>query len=621
MHSRLAFPVSLVAALVLGPTVAAVPPAATLDVADVAYLWPVPTSPADVDALITCATATADGAPLLPQPAFDSILEAVANTTIPDGAGRPIRIKFDSFFADRFKQPATWKIVGFRFDPETIGHPETLASFGVMPQLRLIAQPVTVDNGRVRVHDLAAHLVFGYFTGPAPFKADQAKLAEVLKDLGDLKAASPAPTAGPLGVHPGLKAGNAAFAAKVKAFIAKWTAPSKGPLAAISFMGIDTPEPWIFFALKPAAGGRFVPAAQPTLGGSHAQMISFRGAIEIAPRSTGMNTGSAGKIVSTASLFDDVLAGNLDEAAAAGLPQPLRKDIPNYVANPRFAHVFNTDCVSCHTETTRRELLSLSDHAGTFRYARPDGISGVDPAVVPRDDWNVRNFGWFRQDATITLRAANEIAESVAAIRRLSAAPAAPPSGAPQAQLLRASFRPEPRRAAAVAAPPAPPAPTAAPAPAAGPAVPVATPLTLVMEAKSAKDMQALKALIAGMQAKPPDQNPIRIALNELRIVHFARFVFIDDTHLAIVTTFDGSFDAYIDAFVNTIGDVFNALMAHVKEAPPLPVQAHREAFLAYVKAHDKGAMQPFYSAYPDLTVGEILTLRHEAAQRRAAQP
>lgn len=618
MRSRLAFLVSLGAALMLGPTVAAVPPAATLDVADVAYLWPVPTSPADVDSLIGCSTPTGDGSPLLPQTALDSILEVAASTSFTDRSGRLRKIKVDSFFADRFKQPATWKIAGFRFDPETVGHPETLASFGVMPQLRLIVQPVTVDNGRVRVHDFAAHLVFGYFTGTAPFKADEAKMAEIIRDLGDLKAASPAPTAGPLGVHPGLKTRNAAFTAKVTAFIAKWTAPSKGPLAAISFMGVETPEPWIFFALKPAAGGKFVAAPQPTLGKSHAQMISFRdGNAEIQPLSTGVNTGAAGKIVSTAPLFDDTLAANLDEPAAAGLPQPQRKDIPNYVANPKFTHVFNTDCVSCHTESTRRELRSLSDYAGPFLYARADGISGVDPAVVPRNDWNVRNFGWFGQDATITLRAANEIADSVAAIRRLGAAPAAPPSGAPQAQLLRVSFRPEPRPTAAVTTQTPPPAtpPTAAKAP-----VPVATPLTLVMEAKSPQDMQALKALVAGMQAKPPDQNPIRVALNELGLVHFARFVFLDDKHLAIITTFDGSFEAYIDAFVNTIGDVFNALMAHVKDAPPLPVQANREAFLAYVKAHDKGAVQPFYSAYPDLTVGEILTLQREAAQKRASQ-
>jgi hypothetical protein len=22
-------------------------------------------------------------------------------------------------------------------------------------------------------------------------------------------------------------------------------------------------------------------------------------------------------------------------------------------------------------------------------------VTGVDPAVLPKDDWNVRNFGWF----------------------------------------------------------------------------------------------------------------------------------------------------------------------------------------------------------------------------------
>ena len=235
--------------------------------------------------------------------------------------------------------------------------------------------------------------------------------------------------------------------------------------------------------------------------------------------------------------------------------------------------------------------------------------------MLPTDKWNVRNFGWFESEATISMRAANEAAESIAVLRRI-AAPAAPASPTPQAQLLRVSFRPEPRRPMPVAPPATQPAPSASAAP-----IPVATPLTLVMEAKSPQDMQALKALIAGMQGKPPDQNPIRIALNKLRIVHYARFTFLDDRHLAIITTFDGSFEDYIDAFVNTIGDVFNALMVHVKDAPPLPVQKFRKEFLAYVKAHDKGAVQPFYSAYPELSVGDILELQHEAAKRKAAQP
>ena len=616
MRSRLSAVVILCATLVLGPSVAAVPPAASLDVADISYLWPVPTSQADVDALMTCRTPTADGTPLLPQAAFQSILDAVDSTVIKDRAGRDIRIAFDSTFADRFKDPATWKVVGFRFDPAAVGHRETIEKFGVMPQLRLIVQPVTVDGGQVEVHDMAAHLVFGYFTGATPpFKADQGKLAEVVAALADLKAASPAPTSGPLGVHPGLKTRDAAFARKVQAFIARFTAPSKGPLAAISFMGIDTPEPWIFFALKPAPAGTFVPAPQATMGGSHAQMISFRSGVEIMPLSTGKNTGSAGKIISTAALFERDARTRLDNPAADGVPRMLRQDIPDYIANPEVTHVFNTDCVSCHTESTRRRVLNLGNHVSEARYARPADISGVDPAVLPKDKWNVRNFGWFETEATVSMRAANEAAESVAVLRRM-AAPTAPASPSTQAQLLRVSFRREPRRTTPVTLPATQPAPSASTAP-----IPVATPLTLVMEAKSPQDLQALKALIAGMQGKPPDQNPIRLALNRLRIVHYARFVFLDDRHLAVITTFDGSFDDYIDAFVNTIGDVFNALMAHVKDAPPLPVQKFRKEFLAYVKAHDKGAVQPFYSAYPELTVGEILGLQHEAAGKKAPQP
>ena len=47
MRSRLSAVVILCATLVLGPSVAAVPPAASLDVADISYLWPVPTSQAE----------------------------------------------------------------------------------------------------------------------------------------------------------------------------------------------------------------------------------------------------------------------------------------------------------------------------------------------------------------------------------------------------------------------------------------------------------------------------------------------------------------------------------------------------------------------------------------------
>lgn len=135
----------------------------------------------------------------------------------------------------------------------------------------------------------------------------------------------------------------------------------------------------------------------------------------------------------------------------------------------------------------------------------------------------------------------------------------------------------------------------------------VQNPLTLVMRIKSPEDFQKLQARIQQIQAAPAEENPIWIALDKLRIVHFARFVFLENnTKLAIITTYDGSFEDYLNEFIDEIGDVFNALLQHMDEAPPLPVQQNRDAFHQYVKTHDLGCIQPFYSAYPRATVLDI---------------
>ncbi len=135
----------------------------------------------------------------------------------------------------------------------------------------------------------------------------------------------------------------------------------------------------------------------------------------------------------------------------------------------------------------------------------------------------------------------------------------------------------------------------------------VQSPLTLVMKIKSEAAYQELKALLDQIQSAPPDKNPIWVALNNLHNVHFARFVFLsNNTELAVITTYDGPFDTYINEFVDTIGDIFNALLERMEGAPPLPVQKNRDAFLAYVKANDLRAIEPFYSAYPKATVLDI---------------
>ena len=153
------------------------------------------------------------------------------------------------------------------------------------------------------------------------------------------------------------------------------------------------------------------------------------------------------------------------------------------------------------------------------------------------------------------------------------------------------------------------PSPTTPPATPASPPAnqAVQSPLTLVMQIKNAAAYQELHALLGQIQSAPPDKNPVWVALNKLRNVHFARFVFLNNnTQLAVITTYDGTFDAYINEFIDVIGDVFNALLQRMDGAPPLPVQKNRAAFLDYVRANDLRAIEPFYSAYPSATVLDI---------------
>jgi hypothetical protein len=135
----------------------------------------------------------------------------------------------------------------------------------------------------------------------------------------------------------------------------------------------------------------------------------------------------------------------------------------------------------------------------------------------------------------------------------------------------------------------------------------VQNPLTLVMPIRSPDDRRTVQAKLERVQALPREQNPIVAALDTIGTVHFARFVFTDETHLAVITTYDGDFDAYINEFVDHIGDVFNDLLQHMADAPPLPVQQHRQEFLDYVRGHDLRCVPTFYSAYPTRTVLDIV--------------
>ncbi len=136
---------------------------------------------------------------------------------------------------------------------------------------------------------------------------------------------------------------------------------------------------------------------------------------------------------------------------------------------------------------------------------------------------------------------------------------------------------------------------------------PVQQPFTLIMPTRSPGDRRALEAKLTHLLALPQDQNPLTAALDAIGTVHFARFVFVDDTRLAFVMTYDGDMTAYVNEFVDHLGPVFDMLLQHMADAPPLPVQRYRREFLDYLARNDKGCLPPLYSAYPDRTVRDIL--------------
>jgi len=131
---------------------------------------------------------------------------------------------------------------------------------------------------------------------------------------------------------------------------------------------------------------------------------------------------------------------------------------------------------------------------------------------------------------------------------------------------------------------------------------PVQTPLTAIMTIKSPQDVhyRALQMLLNQVFPR------VKALLDKVGTVHFARFVFLDNnTKLALITTYDGSFENYIKNYIELAGNLFDRMLEHMKDAPPLPVRKYRDEFVEYVRRIDVESAV-FYSSYPTSTVQDI---------------
>lgn len=154
----------------------------------------------------------------------------------------------------------------------------------------------------------------------------------------------------------------------------------------------------------------------------------------------------------------------------------------------------------------------------------------------------------------------------------------------------------------------------------------MASPLTLLMPVIPGTSLQAIAATLAEYEPT------LHQALTSIGTVHYARTLLLDrstanlqptgqasDSYvIAVITEYDGSFDAYINDFVAQVGTVFDALLQFVVGGKALtPVVNNVAAFQAFIAQNDASQHLPnngggtkddngLYQAYP-YTVQTIL--------------
>ena len=426
------------------------PPEAPLSADDVSWLFPTPTKPADLDNLISMADLTAPN-PQDPakrdrvwsDAAFQQFLGIAASpAAIADGdrIGLPAEVKSID----------AWRIAGIRFDPGAPGLSDAIIKqYGQSPQIRLIVQPVTKNaDGTLDVHDITAHLIFsfldpakpvldpaekGCFPRPVPDLVTFQKIVAEIADLrtrlseGKLGADKVTTSGKPLGVHPGLIDPTTASNVRqeMKAILERHLSSLRLGQMAIMGLPADAPEPWIFLSMlrvQPGdvpqlPNGGYIPVHGPTLDGTQfAQKLEPPGSTPRVVPVPHTNNLAPITCVNAAVPANGPPVKQRHGVSTASLPSDPPKsqsgirnvlNVLNVIADPAKSHFFNTDCVSCHTETRRAmELL------------RPHDIPKINAAPLPNGPWNVRNFGWSPLvegpvHGTVTRRAAAETAAVV----------------------------------------------------------------------------------------------------------------------------------------------------------------------------------------------------------------
>jgi hypothetical protein len=415
---------------------------APLSANDVSWLFPVPTRAADFANLIAVRDVTTPNPqdptkldPIWSDSVFQQFL-AIVNGAQAQVAGTNAQISLPA----EARSPDAWFIAGIRIDAGAPGlSGDILAQYGRLPEIRLIIQPIIRNpDGSPRVLDIAVHLIFDFVVFPPAspasaecfprFQADMNTFNSVVADVAALRTklnngrlgAHAVSTIGvPLGVYPGLADPATANGVRneMLSFLEKHISAVRLGSMAITGLPANAPAPWIFLSMLADQPGHFVPAHGPTLDGAQqfAQMLNPAGTnprVVPEPHTNNLNPVTCKNAAVSATSLPVAQRSGVSTSTAFATPAPSAaqtKQILDTIADPTKSFFFNTDCISCHTETSRTmDLLKVTD------------VTGINPTALPSDQWDVRNFGWgagkVGMQATVTRRTANETASVVAFI-------------------------------------------------------------------------------------------------------------------------------------------------------------------------------------------------------------
>jgi hypothetical protein len=111
----------------------------------------------------------------------------------------------------------------------------------------------------------------------------------------------------------------------------------------------------------------------------------------------------------------------------------------------------------------------------------------------------------------------------------------------------------------------------------------------------------------------PPIMPELFRANDTIGTIHYSRFTVLSEKTLLFLGDFDGEFGQLMSELAEFAGPVFDAIFRHVENAPLSPVANNVDAFVEWMSAQLIDAVN-LYTAYPDVTVGDIKNLASAAS-------